>query len=54
MELSRRDDDVALSYRAEIDPGSALAKSFGSSFVQHEIEEQLRAMMAEMIRRSPP
>lgn len=43
-----------LRYHAEMVPDSALARLFGSSFIQHEIEEQFVAMGSEMERRSKP
>lgn len=51
--ISQSDDrkGITVRYRAEITPDSALARMFGLSFVQHEVEEQFRLMVAEMDRR---
>jgi uncharacterized protein Smg (DUF494 family) len=42
---------VQITYRAEMEFDSLLARLFGASFVRHEIEEQLSAMAKEMARR---
>ena len=56
MRLSRIEGSVPgvrLDYRMEVVPDSGLARAFGASFVEHEVAEQLTAMAAEMLRRSP-
>ena len=56
MRLSRSEGSergVRLDYQMEIVPDSGLARAFGASFVEHEVAEQLTAMAAEMLRRSP-
>ena len=50
-ELSAHSTGTRLHYRAEIIPDSGLGRLFGGPFIQHEIEEQLHTMAAEMIRR---
>jgi carbon monoxide dehydrogenase subunit G len=52
MELSPNAAGTQLRYHAEIIPGSSLARTFGSTFVQHEVEEQLSAMLAEISRQN--
>lgn len=42
---------VQIRYHAEISPDAALVRIFGVPYLQHEIEEQYRAMLAEMKRR---
>lgn len=54
MGLSPTDRGTRLRYRAEIVPDSGLARTFGGSFIEHEVEEQLVAMAAEMVRRKGP
>ncbi len=44
---------VRLDYQMEVVPDSSLARVFGASFVEHEVAEQLSALAAEMVRRSP-
>lgn len=51
MELSQHGESIQLSYQAEIVPGTTVAKTFGSTFVQHEVEEQLTALAAEISRK---
>ena len=51
MELTLTGQEVKLNYHAEMVPDSFVARAFGASFVQHEIEEQLKALTAEMGRR---
>jgi carbon monoxide dehydrogenase subunit G len=51
--LSRTEQGTLVKYHAESVPDSALARMFGASFVRHEVEEQFRAMGAEMLRREP-
>ncbi len=51
MELSADGDNTFLRYHAEIVPGSTLARTFGSAFIQHEVEEQLNAMLTEISRK---
>ncbi len=46
-------DGVRIRYHAEAVPDSALARAFGATIVRHEIEEQFREMMSEMMRRHP-
>ncbi len=43
---------VHIAYHAEFEFDSLLAKLFGAPFLQHEIEEQFRLMVAEMQRRA--
>ena len=45
------DRGVQITYRAEMEFDSLLARLFGATFVRHEIEEQLSAMAKEMLRR---
>lgn len=54
MLLSSSERGTQLRYQVTIVPDSGLARAFGASFVEHEVEEQLSALAAEMIRRSPP
>jgi carbon monoxide dehydrogenase subunit G len=51
MELLPSDRGTALRYHAEIVPDSGIARTFGGSFIAHEIEEQLSTLAAEMLRR---
>ncbi|WP_301101457.1 SRPBCC family protein [Propionivibrio sp.] len=51
MKLSASDRGTQIHYRAEIVPDSGIARTFGGPFIEHEIEEQLNAMAAEMVRR---
>lgn len=51
MALSGTVSGTRLHYRAEIVPASGIARTFGGPFVQHEVEEQLALMAAEMVRR---
>ncbi len=51
MTLSETAGGTRLRYRAEIVPDSGIARTFGGPFVQHEVEEQLALMAAEMNRR---
>lgn len=44
---------VQIRYRAEIVPDSALARMFGASHLQQQVEEQFQSMVAEMRRREP-
>ena len=44
---------VHLDYQMEVVPDSSLARVFGASFIEHEVAEQLSALAAEMVRRSP-
>jgi carbon monoxide dehydrogenase subunit G len=53
MALSRVGSGTTLRYHAEIVPDSGLGRTFGRPFIQHEVEEQLAAMVAEMERRKP-
>ncbi len=50
-ELSAHSTGTRLHYRAEIIPDSGFGRLLGGPFIQHEIEEQLHAMAAEMVRR---
>ncbi|MEI7611603.1 MAG: SRPBCC family protein [Betaproteobacteria bacterium] len=52
MELSPKGTGTQLRYHAEIIPGSSMARTFGRTFVQHEVEEQLSAMLAEISRQN--
>ncbi len=49
--LSENERGTRVHYHAEIAPGSAIARMFGGPFIRHEVEEQLRAMAAEVARR---
>lgn len=51
MELSKTGQGTAIRYHAEIVPEPGLARIFGAPLIQHEIEEQFTAMVAEMTRR---
>lgn len=51
MRLSETETGTRLRYHAEIVPDSGIARTFGGPFVQHEVEEQLALMGAEMMRR---
>ncbi len=51
--LTQLVDGVRIRYHAEAVPDSALARVFGATIVRHEVEEQFREMMSEMIRRYP-
>ena len=59
MRLSRSErsehgvQSVHLDYQMEVVPDSSLARTFGASFVEHEVTEQLNALVAEMLRRNP-
>ena len=50
-ELSAHSTGTRLHYRAEIIPDTGFGRLLGGPFIQHEIEEQLHAMAAEMVRR---
>ena len=52
MELSRHGQQTHLHYHAELVPDSGIARLFGYPFVEHEIEEELLALAAEMTRRA--
>jgi len=54
MELAREGGLTRLHYHAELVPDSGIARLFGGPFVEHEIEEELQALVAEMTRRSTP
>lgn len=49
--FSQSERGTQIRYRAEVEPDSMLARMFGASFIQHEIEEQFHEMSKEMIRR---
>ena len=49
--LSTTDRGTRVRYHAEIVPDSGMARTFGGSFIEHEVEEQLTAMASEMVRR---
>jgi len=51
--LGQLTDGVRIRYHAEAVPDSALARMFGATIVRHEVEEQFREMMLEMMRRYP-
>lgn len=51
MELSETSKGTHLRYRAEVVPDSAISRTFGGPFIQHEVEEQFTLLAAEMIRR---
>lgn len=51
--LGQLPDGVQIRYHAEAVPDSALARMFGATIVRHEVEEQFREMMSEMMRRYP-
>lgn len=51
--LRQLTDGVQIRYHAEAVPDSALARIFGATIVRHEVEEQFREMMSEMMRRYP-
>jgi len=51
MELSENGTGTRGRYHAEVVPDSGIARTFGGPFIQHEIEEQFSAMVAEMLRR---
>ncbi|EXI87137.1 MAG: hypothetical protein AW11_02747 [Candidatus Accumulibacter regalis] len=51
MRLSETGSATEIRYHAEIVPASGIARTFGGPFVQHEVEEQLALLAAEMIRR---
>jgi hypothetical protein len=42
---------VQIKYRAEIVPNSALARMFGASALQHQVEDQFQSLAAEMKKR---
>ena len=44
---------VHIRYHAEIVPDSVLARMFGGSSLQQQVQEQFRSMVAEMQRREP-
>jgi uncharacterized membrane protein len=51
--LGQLADGVRIGYHAEAVPELALARIFGATIVRHEIEEQFREMISEMMRRYP-
>jgi carbon monoxide dehydrogenase subunit G len=51
MELSRQGSATRVRYHAEMSLESMIARTFGGSFIEHEIAEQFTAMAAEMARR---
>lgn len=54
LELSQTGHVTLIHYRAEVVPDSGIGRTFGGHFIQHEVEEQFTAMVAEMKRRSAP
>ena len=52
LELSQTGLVTLIRYRAEVVPDSGIGRSFGGTFIQHEVEEQFTALVAEMKRRS--
>lgn len=50
MALSETKSGALVRYRAEIVPDSSIARIFGGPFVQHETEEQVALLAAEVIR----
>jgi hypothetical protein len=54
MGLSPTGSGTQIHYRAEIVPGSGIARTFGGPFIEHEVAEQLGALAAEMARRTAP
>ncbi len=53
-QLSQAGDgrSVLIKYRSEIVPGSSLARMFGASALQQQLEDQFRSMVAEMQKRA--
>ena len=51
MELSRQGSGTRVRYHAEMSLESMIARTFGGTFIEHEIAEQFTAMAAEMARR---
>ena len=49
--IAALDQGVQIKYHAESVPDSILARMFGASFVQHEVEEQFLQMTKEMLQR---
>lgn len=49
--LSHADGVTTIRYRADVVVDSFLARVFGASFLNHEIDEQFHLMAAEMLRR---
>lgn len=54
LELSQTGFVTQIRYHAEVVPDSGIGRTFGGHFIQHEVEEQFTAMVAEMKRRSAP
>ncbi len=52
MQLSAAGPGVQIRYHAEIVPDSMLARMFGASALQRQIQEQFQAMVAEMQKRA--
>jgi carbon monoxide dehydrogenase subunit G len=52
-QLGQLADGVRIRYHAEAVPDSAMARMFGATIVRHEVEEQFREMISEMMRRYP-
>ncbi|MEI7431237.1 MAG: SRPBCC family protein [Betaproteobacteria bacterium] len=52
LELSRQGSGTKVRYHAEMSLESMIARTFGGSFIEHEIAEQFAAMAAEMNRRT--
>lgn len=50
--LSADGDYTILEYVAKIDPGSILATMFGKAVIAQELEDQLKALSAEMLKRT--
>jgi len=51
LELTPAGDKSQARYHAEVTPDSGIERTFGGSFIEHEVEEQFAAMVAEMTRR---
>jgi len=54
LELSQTGLVTLIRYRAEVVPDSGIGRTLGGHFIQHEVEEQFTALVAEMKRRSAP
>ncbi|MBK7356107.1 SRPBCC family protein [Propionivibrio sp.] len=54
LQLTSEGTATQVHYRAEVVPDSGFARTFGGSFIKHEVGEQFTAMTAEMMRRKSP
>jgi carbon monoxide dehydrogenase subunit G len=54
LEMVPTASGTQLRYHAEVTPDSGIVRTFGGSFIEHEVEEQFTALAAEMLRRKPP